>query len=137
MVECDRSRDKATRLRLEVLRVATDTRHKLRLTYLDAQQRPSQRTVHPFGCFFWGQVWTLAAWRETREAFRSSRVYRIQHADLLGERYRAEPGQTLADLLIQVGSDEVRMARTLTSRIAEFGKRRLNLANNRWPVTCN
>jgi predicted DNA-binding transcriptional regulator YafY len=94
--------DDATRQRLEVLRVATETRHKLRLTYLDAQQRPSQRTVHPLGCFFWGQVWTLAAWCETREAFRSFRVDRIQVVELLPDRYRDEPGRTLADLLRQV-----------------------------------
>lgn len=94
--------DEATRQRLEVLRVATETRHKLHLTYLDVQQRPSQRTVHPLGCFFWGQVWTLAAWCETREAFRSFRVDRIQEVELLPDRYRDEPGRTLADLLRQV-----------------------------------
>ena len=84
--------------RLEVLRVATATRHKLRLTYLDAQQRPSQRTVHPLGCFFWGQVWTLAAWCELRQAFRSFRVDRIEALEVLDERFRDEPGKTLPDL---------------------------------------
>jgi hypothetical protein len=39
--------DEATRQRLEVLRVATETRHKLRLTYLDAQQRPANAPSTP------------------------------------------------------------------------------------------
>jgi predicted DNA-binding transcriptional regulator YafY len=94
--------DDATRQRLEVLRVATETRHKLKLVYLDLQQRSSERTVHPLGCFFWGQVWTLAAWCETREAFRSFRVDRIRQVELLDERFRDEPGRTLADLLREV-----------------------------------
>ncbi|MFM2068649.1 MAG: hypothetical protein RLZZ584_3558 [Pseudomonadota bacterium] len=94
--------DDATRRRLEVLRVATETHHKLELVYLDLQQRSSERAVHPLGCFVWGQVWTLAAWCETREAFRSFRVDRIWQVELVDERFRDEPGRTLADLLREV-----------------------------------
>jgi len=58
----------------------------------------SQRTVRPLGCFFWGQVWTLAAWREARDDFRSFRVDRITAVVVLDERFRDEPGRSLADL---------------------------------------
>jgi len=54
--------------------------------------------VRPLGCFFWGQVWTLAAWREARDDFRSFRVDRITAVVVLDERFRDEPGRSLADL---------------------------------------
>jgi predicted DNA-binding transcriptional regulator YafY len=44
-------------------------------------------------------VWTLAAWCETREDFRSFRVDRIERLEPLDERFRDEAGKTLADLL--------------------------------------
>ncbi len=97
--------DPATRDRLETLRVAAETRHKLHLHYLDLKDVPSQRTVWPLGCFYWGEVWTLAAWCEARVGFRSFRVDRMQHVSVLPERFRDEPGKTLADLLRSVKAD--------------------------------
>lgn len=90
--------DEGTRARLETLRLAIDGRRKLRLHYLDLKDAASERTVRPLGCFFWGQVWTLAAWCEARQGFRSFRVDRIQALQMLEERFRDEAGQTLADL---------------------------------------
>lgn len=58
----------------------------------------SRRVVRPLACFFWGEVWTLAAWCEQREDFRSFRVDRIRTLDVLDARFRDEPGRTLADL---------------------------------------
>ena len=40
----------------------------------------------------------LAAWCETRDGFRNFRVDRIERLDVLDERFRDEPGKTLADL---------------------------------------
>ena len=96
--------DEATRTRLESLRVAAEARHKLRFAYTDLKGRRSERTVRPLGCFYWSSVWTLAAWCESREAFRSFRVDRIGELQVLEERFRDEPGQTLADLFRQVES---------------------------------
>ena len=53
--------DDGTRARLEALRQATEARQKLRIDYRDLKEASSQRIVRPLGCFFWGQVWTLAA----------------------------------------------------------------------------
>ena len=97
--------DPATRDRLETLRVAAETRHKLHLHYLDLKDVRSQRTVWPLGCFYWGEVWTLAAWCETRIGFRSFRVDRMQHVSVLPEHFRDEAGKTLADLLRSVKAD--------------------------------
>lgn len=102
--------DTATRERLEVLRVAAETRHKLHFAYTDLKDAASQRTVRPLGCFFWGQVWTLAAWCETRADFRSFRVDRIAALDVRNERFRDEPGKTLAELLRHHGFDARRDA---------------------------
>ena len=98
--------DTATRERLEVLRVAAESRHKLQFDYLDLKGAASQRSVRPLGCFFWGEVWTLAAWCETRAGFRSFRVDRISALEVLSERFRDEPGKTLADLLRHHGVDQ-------------------------------
>ena len=94
--------DEATRRRLETLRTATEARHKLRLQYLDLKDARSERTVRPLGSFYWGAVWTLAAWCETRQGFRSFRVDRIAELEVLDEPFAQEPGKTLADLFRQV-----------------------------------
>ena len=97
--------DEATRTRLETLRVAGEARHPLRLVYVDLKEQRSDRVVRPLGCFYWGAVWTLAAWCETREGFRSFRVDRIEAVEVLPDRFRDEAGKTLADLFRRVESE--------------------------------
>jgi predicted DNA-binding transcriptional regulator YafY len=97
--------DAATRDRLRVLREATEARAKVRLRYLDLKGAASERTVRPLGCVYWGAVWTLAAWCETRTGFRNFRIDRVRGIDVLEERFRDEPGKTLPDLLRQVEAD--------------------------------
>lgn len=92
------SLDEATRAHLGQLRQATETRHKLRVQYLDLNGASSERVLRPLACLFWGPVWTFAAWCELREGFRNFRVDRIQRLEVLDERFRDEPGKTLADL---------------------------------------
>ena len=89
---------------LNTLRRAVIDRRKLQLRYVDEAGRASERIVRPLGCFFWGAVWTLAAWCELRQDFRSFRLDRLQRAHMLDERFRDEPGRTLADLLRAVGA---------------------------------
>jgi predicted DNA-binding transcriptional regulator YafY len=100
--------DDDTRRRLETLRIATETCHKLRLHYLDLKGTRSERTVRPLGCFYWGAVWTLAAWCEARQGFRSFRVDRIGELAVLDERFMSEPGKTLADLFRQTQAERGR-----------------------------
>jgi predicted DNA-binding transcriptional regulator YafY len=91
--------DAATRERLQTLREAVQSRHKLQLDYRDVHEAPTRRIVRPLGCFYWGRVWTLAAWCELREDVRSFRVDRMAVVQVQGERFADEPGKTLADLL--------------------------------------
>lgn len=91
--------DPTTGERLQRLREAIQRRTVVSLDYLDAGEQRSERPVWPLGCFFWGKVWTLAAWCELRQDFRSFRVDRIQALRSLERRYPQAPGRTLADLL--------------------------------------
>lgn len=91
--------DHATRERLEQLRHATDRKTRLRIDYLDLKDIASMRVVRPLGCFFWGNVWTLAAWCESRADFRNFRVDRIGKIEVLTGQFRDEPGKTLPDLM--------------------------------------
>jgi predicted DNA-binding transcriptional regulator YafY len=100
--------DEATRTRLERLRIAAESRHKVRLRYLDLKEQITERLVRPLGCFYWGEVWTLAAWCEVREGFRNFRVDRIQELGVLDERFRDEAGKTLADLFRGVEAERPR-----------------------------
>ncbi len=83
---------------LQTLREAVQERRKVFLNYKDLSEKPSERVVRPLGCFYWGKVWTLAAWCEQRSDFRSFRVDRVSYVRRLDERFRDEPGRTLADL---------------------------------------
>ncbi len=84
--------------RLAQARAATEGRNKIRLDYLSLDDARSERIVRPLACFFWGPSWTLAAWCELRGDFRSFRVDRIAALAVLEERFRDEPGKTLADM---------------------------------------
>ena len=85
---------------LQTLRQAAASRRRVAFAYRDAAGAASQRTVRPLGCFFWGQVWTLAAWCEERQSFRSFRMDRMTKvAPVDGAPFREEAGKTLADYL--------------------------------------
>jgi predicted DNA-binding transcriptional regulator YafY len=87
---------------LQQLREAAQTKHLAHITYRDAKDASSERTVRPLGVFYWGAVWTLAAWCEVREGFRSFRIDRIETLNVLERHFADEPDKTLADLLRKV-----------------------------------
>jgi predicted DNA-binding transcriptional regulator YafY len=82
---------------LPLLRRAIRLREKVVLDYADRSGSRSRRPVRPLILEFWGRVWTLATWCETRGDFRSFRVDRIESLALTGETFRDQPGTTLAD----------------------------------------
>jgi len=95
---------------LQALREAVQARRKLRFGYRDVADRPSQRTVRPLGCFYWGKVWTLAAWCETRHDFRSFRLDRmgnVRPVDGPTGQFQSESGKTLVDYLRAVAPAQV------------------------------
>jgi predicted DNA-binding transcriptional regulator YafY len=84
---------------LQQLREAAQAKRLCTLDYRDAAEMRSQRSVRPLGVFYWGKVWTLAAWCEARRDFRSFRIDRIEQLTQLDQHFTDEPGKTLADLL--------------------------------------
>jgi predicted DNA-binding transcriptional regulator YafY len=87
---------------LQIVREAVQSRHALRMDYRDLQGNASTRVIRPLGCFYWGKVWTLAAWCELRQDFRGFRVDHIDALQALDTPFRDEPGKTLADFLRKV-----------------------------------
>jgi predicted DNA-binding transcriptional regulator YafY len=83
---------------LQTLREAVQERRKVFIAYRDLSEKASERTLRPLGCFYWGKVWTLAAWCEHRSDFRTFRIDRVTSIRSLDDRFRDEPGRTLADL---------------------------------------
>ncbi|KGM50116.1 helix-turn-helix transcriptional regulator [Pseudooceanicola atlanticus] len=84
------------RERLDRIEAAINARQTLDVTYQREDGADSQRRLRPLSLYFWGKVWTLVAWCELREEFRSFRVDRMS-AMTEGDRFREEPGRRLQD----------------------------------------
>ena len=61
--------------------------------------RAEKRTVRPLALTFWSGVWTLAAWCETRNDFRTFRMDRIAALTITTRTFVQKRGQRLEDLL--------------------------------------
>ena len=99
--------DEATQQNLQTLREAAQKRQKVTLNYRDLSEKTSKRVVRPLGCFFWGKVWTLGAWCETRQDFRSFRLDRMEKITVSETNFSLEAGKGLADYLGRVGAKEL------------------------------
>jgi predicted DNA-binding transcriptional regulator YafY len=90
---------------LQHLREAAQAKQVCEIEYRDAAEMRSHRSVRPLGVFYWGKVWTLAAWCESRRDFRSFRVDRIEELKVSDAHFQDEAGKTLADLLRKVSAE--------------------------------
>ncbi len=86
----------AIRERIDRIETAAQDRQTLILTYRDAEERPTTRTIRPLGLWFWGKVWTFVGWCELRDDFRMFRLDRIERLGT-GPPFRLERGKTLTD----------------------------------------
>lgn len=84
---------------LASVRHAVDEQRKIAIDYRREDGEASRRILRPLGAFFWGKVWTLAAWCELRDDFRNFRLDRMQNVTVLDDRFEEEPGKTLRDYL--------------------------------------
>jgi predicted DNA-binding transcriptional regulator YafY len=89
----------ALRQHMQILRQASQRLHKVRIGDRDAADARSDRVLRPLALFYWGKVWTVAAWCEHRQDFRNFRLDRIETLQPLPESFVPEPGKTLADFL--------------------------------------
>jgi predicted DNA-binding transcriptional regulator YafY len=81
------------------LRSAIEQHQKVQMSYTRADGASSERCIWPLGLFFWGKVWTLGAWCETRQAFRNFRLDRMASLQIGDEKYPVEVGRRLEDLI--------------------------------------
>jgi predicted DNA-binding transcriptional regulator YafY len=70
---------------LSLLREAMRTERKLQIGYADANKRKSERKIWPLLLGFFNETEVLAAWCETRKAFRHFRTDRIVDATVTTE----------------------------------------------------
>jgi predicted DNA-binding transcriptional regulator YafY len=90
---------------LDLLHNAAQQRLVVLVAYAREDGQPRVRRLHPLALYFWGGVWTLAAWCELRDDFRTFRIDRIQHAESLAETFTPRAGQTLGDYLKRVRAE--------------------------------
>ena len=84
---------------LETIRQAIGQRRVLLLDYVDAKGANSNRSVRPLALYFWGSVWTLGAWCESRNDFRNFRLDRVSTISESERKFVDEPGKRLEDFI--------------------------------------
>lgn len=87
---------------LASIRNAAQSQHKIRINYHSLSKQLTDRTVWPLGLFFWGTVWTVCAWCESRKDFRNFRVDRIMALHIKAEKFPIQNGKRLSDYIEQV-----------------------------------
>ena len=85
--------------RFELIRGAIRDRLTVHFVYADVEKKLSERRVRPLSLYFWGEHWTLAAWCESRDDFRSFRIDRVIRLQVTDETFRDESGKRLADFV--------------------------------------
>jgi predicted DNA-binding transcriptional regulator YafY len=89
---------------LGMLRRAIAARRKVALRYVRKDGHYAERRVRPVGLFFWGTGWSLAAWCELRQDWRSFRPDRMREAAPLDETWD-DPDVTLEAFLAAMERD--------------------------------
>jgi predicted DNA-binding transcriptional regulator YafY len=87
---------------LLMVRTALTQQRRLFMEYRRADGGETERVVRPLGAFFWGRSWTLAAWCELRQDFRTFRLDRMGRIEAR-EAFEDEPGRGLRDYLRAFG----------------------------------
>ncbi|MCA9538959.1 MAG: YafY family transcriptional regulator [Myxococcales bacterium] len=87
-IAASRARTKFRRVAgLGLLRQALHERRKLYFRYVDSEGHHSERVVQPRSLVFRGDHWSLLAWCEIREEYRSFRPERMRDVAVLDETF--------------------------------------------------
>jgi predicted DNA-binding transcriptional regulator YafY len=85
---------------LALLRRAIGERRLVHFRYAREDGAESERDARPLGLYFWGRKWTLAAWCELRNDYRTFRADRMREVRLIEARFDPEAdGVSLAGFL--------------------------------------
>lgn len=93
---------------MPLIRQAIRGNMRLQLSYQALSGALSHRAIRPLQLNYWGRVWTMSAWCETRGDFRTFRVDRIDALLDTGTTFDAEPGKTLADFIAAMEARDAR-----------------------------
>jgi predicted DNA-binding transcriptional regulator YafY len=91
---------------MALLREGMESGKKVSVSYRRADGEVSQRTLWPLGLVFWGRCWTLGAWCELRQSFRTFRVDRINNASILPASFDDCHGHLWRDYLISARGED-------------------------------
>lgn len=83
----------------QAIREAIRQRQVVRIDYARADDQFSSRLVEPLGLIFWGKVWTLVAWCQTRGSYRVFRLDRIQQLNPTGITFEIRSDKSLQHYL--------------------------------------
>lgn len=92
---------------MALLRDGMESGRKVQVGYRRGDGESSRRTLWPLGLVFWGHCWTLGAWCELRQAFRTFRVDRIKAVEILAETFDDRHGHLWRDYLASAREGEV------------------------------
>lgn len=98
--------DEEVAAHLYLLRNAVRHQVKVHCHYQRADGAASERILRPLGLAYWGRTWTLIAWCELRDDFRSFRLDRMSRLIENGQRFEQEPGRRLNDFLATVEHED-------------------------------
>jgi predicted DNA-binding transcriptional regulator YafY len=87
------------RKRLDQLHAACVERQPVAIAYNRLDGEASRRIIRPLGLYFWSGVWTLVAWCELRNGFRTFRLDHIAESTLQDGHFTQRRGQALKDYL--------------------------------------
>ena len=96
------------RVRLDELHAACLNRRAITFDYAREDGERSTRSVRPLAMIFWSGAWTLTAWCELRDDFRTFRMDRMEQVIVLEREFVQKRGQRLEDYLKKVASPEQR-----------------------------
>ena len=88
--------------RVETVRQAIAVRRKLDVGYRDKKEQESRRVLRPLGLYFWGTGWSVAAWCESRQDFRSFWLHKMSTCVALDATFEQQHDKSLAEFLRSV-----------------------------------
>ncbi len=81
------------------MREAIRLRKCVTINYVRADDEHSARTIEPLGLIFWGKVWTLVAWCQLRDDYRTFRLDRIQSVIITEQHFETHDHKSLKHCL--------------------------------------
>jgi len=81
------------------IREAIRSRQKVKIDYTRADGQGSTRIIDPMGLIFWGKVWTLIAWCQLRNDYRTFRLDRINDLNVLADYFETNDSKSLKHFL--------------------------------------